>query len=78
MLDEAQQVTHFMGQDYVVFTSAQQLYRVALHVIWNEPALFKNEYLCLGGMNDLMSFIGSIGTLMENTGLLELHTGPFG
>ena len=74
----AQQVSTSVGQEFVVFTVDQQLYRVALHVIWQTPDTFNNVYLRLGGMHLLMSFIGSIGSLMADTGIVELLNASFG
>ena len=34
------------------------------HVMWENQALFSNVYLRLGGMHLLMSYVGSIGSLM--------------
>lgn len=59
-------------------TANQQLYKVALHIQWNDPLTFSNVYLRIGGMHILMNCVGCIGTLMDNSGLLELLTGPFG
>ena len=39
------------GQEYVVLTLNQQLYRVALHVLWNDPNRFPNFFRRLGGMH---------------------------
>ena len=73
----AQKLSQATGQGYVVFTADQQLYRVALHVQWNDPITFKNVILRLGGMHTLMSYIGCVGTLMDNSGLTELLSGQF-
>ncbi|MCP3888518.1 MAG: hypothetical protein GY702_06550, partial [Desulfobulbaceae bacterium] len=74
----AKKLTENTGQQYVILTLDQQLYRVALHIQWHDPPSFKNTFIRLGGMHILMSYVGSIGTLMENTGMSELQSGPFG
>ena len=74
----AKKVSEATGQEYVIFTADQQLYRVALHIQWTDQITFKNIYLRLGGMHILMSYVGCVGTLMENTGLTEVLSGPFG
>ena len=48
-------VTETTGQEYVVFTTDQQLCRVAVHVMWENQVLFGNIYLRLGGMH-LLSY----------------------
>ena len=61
-----------------VFTADQQLYRVSLQVQWAHPDLFPNLIPRLGGMHMLMSFVGSIGTLMAETGLAQILESVFG
>ena len=56
-----------VGQQYVVFTGNQQLYRVALHVQWENQTQLSNIHLILGGMHLLMSYCCSVGTLMTGT-----------
>lgn len=74
----AQVYTHNIGQQFVIFTCDLQLYRVALEVQWTYPERFSNVILWLGGMHSLMSFIGSIGTLMADTGLSDIMSSVFG
>ena len=54
----ARAVTETTGQEYVVFTADEQLYRVAAHVMWENQVLFGNIYLRLGGMHLLMNYVG--------------------
>lgn len=74
---KAREVTEATGQEFVVFTADQQLYRIAVHVIWENQALFNNIYLRLGGMHMLMSYIGCIGTLMAGSGIVEVLSEAF-
>ena len=60
------------GQSFCVYTCDQQLYRIAIIVLWNTPDLGRDFYLRLGGVHLLMSFIGSIGSLMAGSGLKEI------
>ena len=66
------------GQEFAVLTRDQQLYRIMHYIIWNEPERWRNFYPRLGGMHMLMNFIGSIGKLMEGTGLDKLMAKAFG
>ena len=77
-LGRAQCLTNELGQNFVVFTCDLQLYRVALHVIWAYPDRFQNIVLRLGGMHALMSFVGSVGALMAETGLGDILNAAFG
>ena len=63
-IHQARKVSICHGQEFVVFTCDQQLHRVSLQVLWNDPVLYKCVFPRLGGMHFLMSFIGCIGTLM--------------
>ena len=58
------------GQEFTVFTMDQQLYKVALDVIWSD-ALRRNQLMIprLCGMHWLMSFIGCVGVLMKKVDL---------
>ena len=75
---ESQRLTNSTGQIYTIFTNDQQLYRVAVNVTWVYPELFPHFIPRLGGMHFLMSFIGSVGTLMSNSGLEEILQAAFG
>ena len=63
---------------HVVFTCNQQLYRIAVQVIWENPAKFDNVYVRLGGMHLLMSFCGCVGSLMSDSSLEEILGSAFG
>ena len=65
------------GQIETVFAFDQQLYRVVVDITWDDPARWKNFYPCIGGMHWLMSFVGSVGKLMKNTGLEPLMKSAF-
>ena len=58
---KAKTITSEAGQEYVVYTADQQLYRVARHLTWGNPDLCDNG---LGSMHLLMSYIGCMGSLM--------------
>ena len=75
---KAKSLTLKYGQDFTVFTGDLQLYRVAVNIIWAYPEQFNDVVLRLGGMRLLMSFIGSVGTLMAESGLYEIMESTFG
>ena len=62
----------------MVFTADQQLYRVAVNVMWENQVLYGNIYLRLGGMHLLMSYVGCIGSLMAGSGIVEVLSEAFG
>ena len=69
---------HIFLYQFVVFTCDLQVYRVALEVQWIYTEKFSNVILRLGWMHSLMSFVGSIGTLMADTGLSDIMSSEFG
>ena len=73
---KARAVTETTGQEYVV-TADQQLYRVAVHVMWENEVLFGNIYLRLGGMHLLTNYVGCIGSLMAGSGIVEVLSEAF-
>ena len=75
---EAERLTKACGQDIVIFTTDQQLYRVTVNVMWVYRDIFTNFIPRLGGMHFLMSFVSSVGTLMAETGLEDLLKSAFG
>ena len=77
-MQKARAVTETTGQEYVVFTADQQLYRVAVYLMWENQVLFGNIYLRLGGMHLLMSYVGCIGPLMAGSGIVEVFSEAFG
>jgi hypothetical protein len=76
-LHEAKRLSKERGQKNTIFTSDQQLYRVAVEVQWAYPSQFSDVIIRLGGMHMLMSFAGAIGTLMQGSGLSEILESTF-
>ena len=66
---DCQDISSQINQKSTVVTADLQLYKIALDVISVEQLPIQ---LRLGGMHWLMSFVGCIGHLMENTGLQEV------
>ena len=65
------------GQQVTVFTCDQQLYRVTIDIIWDDPVRWKHFYPRIGGMHWLMSFVGAVGKLMKNSVLDLLMKSAF-
>ena len=61
-----------------MFTCDQQLYRVAVNISWAQPDRLNNILLRLGGLHFLMSFIGCVGSLMAESGLVDILSCAFG
>ena len=75
---EAQKLTQQRGQQVTVFTNDQQLYKVAVNVMWVYPETFSLLVPRFGGMHMLMSFVGCVGVLMADSGLEEVLKSSFG
>ena len=76
-MTDVEKKTEEAGQHQTVFTADQQLYRVCLDIIWSNPQRWMNFVPRLGGMHWLMSFVGSVGKLMEGSGLDKLMGAAF-
>ena len=76
-LHEAKRLTKERGQKNTIFTSDQQLYKVAVEMKWAHPDDFSDVIRRLGGMHTLMSFVGAVGTLMQGSGLSEVLESTF-
>ena len=44
---QAKKITNHAGKNIVIFTAYQQLYRVALEIMWTEPNRFQSFISCL-------------------------------
>ena len=47
---KAKAITASAGQAYTIFTADQQLFKVAVHIMWDQPDLFSNFIPRLGGI----------------------------
>lgn len=72
-------LTKACGQPFTVFTLDQQLYRYAVEIQWALPGAFPPTtfLLRLGCMHMLISFIGAVGNLMAETGLVDIMSSTF-
>ena len=77
-LCEAMRVTVNTGQKWTLFTNDQQLYKVAVQLTWSETQPLQNILPRLGGMHFLMSFVGTVGTFLADSGLDVVLNSSFG
>ena len=70
VMHEAERITVQAGQEFTVCTLDQQLYKVALDFIWSDALWWNNIIPRLGDMHWLMNFVGGVGVLMKNSGLV--------
>lgn len=74
---DVEKICEQSGLKETVFTCDQQLYRVTVDIIWNDPKRWSNFYPRIGGMHWLMSFVGFVGKLMKNSGVDRLLKAAF-
>lgn len=74
---DSKRIVNDAGQDEVVVTADQQIYRVMVDLSWACGSQLDNFVLRLGGMHMFMSFVGCVGVLMANSGLEELMKAAF-
>lgn len=67
-----------LGMSHSHITFDMQLYVIACLIKWSDPQRWSSVVLKPGMMHTLMSFIGSIGELMNSTGVEELIGASFG
>lgn len=65
-------------QTYSYMEADMQIYRTAMHIKWSDPYRWRNMVITPGGMHTLMSFLGSIGCLMQGTGLETILNSAYG
>ena len=74
---KAKAITASAGQEYTIFTADQQLFKVAVHIMWDQPDLFSTFIPRLGGMHFLTNVIGCIGGLATDSGCTEILRAAF-
>ena len=77
-MDEAQLLISNCGQQVVVITADQQIYKVILDNIWATQGLFRNIYPRLGGLHIIMNFSSSVDEPMVDSSLSDNLKHAFG
>ncbi len=66
-----------VDESILVFTADQQLFKIVVDVMFNEPRYFDCILPILGGMHMMMNFIHAIGIIMAGSGLKEILSSAF-
>ena len=66
------------GEDMLVFTADQQLYKITIDILFHQPAYFKSVIPVIGGMHMLMNFIHAMAVIMAGSGMKEVLASTFG
>lgn len=76
IIHEAQDLTTAFIQDYTILSNDQQLYKITEGIRFWDPKTFEKFVNRLGSMHKLMCFVGSVGTLLADSGLEEVQAQP--
>ena len=66
-----------VDESILVFTADQQLFKIVVDVMFNEPRYFDCILPILGGMHMMMNFIHAIDIIMAGSGLKEILSSAF-
>ena len=69
-------VTQASNQDILVLTCDQLIYQSVVEITFDRPEYLTNTVVILGGLH--VDFVGSIGSLMADSGLKEILSTAFG
>ena len=72
------EVTRNSNQVILVLICDQAIYKIVVDIASHQPVLLTTIVPILGGMNFIMDFVSSIGTLMEDSDLKEILSATFG
>ena len=65
------------GNDVLIFTADQQIYKIVIDIMFHQPYYFELVVPVLGGMYMLMNFIHAISIIMSGSGLKEILASSF-
>ena len=72
-----EKVTQASGLSFSMLACDQKLFRVMNDVIWANPPQWNRFVPRIGGIHWLMSFVGSMRKLMDNSGVENLMGSSF-
>ena len=69
-----QAITHHLGQENTIITFDQAIYKLAKEIQWKNPVEFSDTVIRMGGFHILLNFMGTIGKMMDGSGIIEWLT----
>ena len=76
---EGKRLSNASGQSSTVITADQAIYTLIVDNLWMDcEEQFQSVHARLGGMHMLMNIVGTVGKLMQETGLYEILGSAFG
>ena len=77
-IDKGLSLMRAAGDDVLIFTANQQLYKIVIDIMFYQPTYFESVIPVLGGMHMLMNFIHATAVIMAGSGMNEILAGTFG
>ena len=77
-IDKGLTLMRATGDDVLIFTADQQLYKIVIDIVFYRPTYLQSEIPVLGGMHMLMNFIHATAVIMAGGGMNEMLAGTFG
>ena len=66
------------GDDMLIFTADQQLYKIVKDIMFYQPTYFESVIPVLGGMHMVMNVIHATAVIMAGSKMNEILVGTFG
>ena len=76
---EGKRLSNASGQSFTLITADQAIYKLIVDSLWMDcEGQFEGVHTQFGGMHMLMNVVGTVGKLMQETGLYEILGSAFG
>ena len=76
-IDKGLTLMRATGDDVLIFTADQQLYKIVIDIVFYQPTYLQSEIPVLGGMHILMNFIHATAVIVAGGGMNEILAGTF-
>ena len=77
-IDKGLSLMRASGDDVLIFTADQQLYKIVKDIMFYQPTYFESVIPVLGWMHMLMNFIHAAAVSMADSEMNEILAGTFG
>ena len=77
-IDKGLTLMRAAGDDMLIFTADQQLYKIVKDIMFYQPSYFESVIPVLGGMHMVMNVIHATAVIMARSEMNEILAGTFG
>ena len=77
-IDKGLTLMRAAGDDMLIFTADQQLYKIVKDILFYQPTYFESVIPVLGGMYMVMNVIHATAVIMAGSEMNEILAGTFG